>query len=202
MRTCLLGLVAEYSPDRVAIEYPIFNDLWSEGLYGLFLYSCEALLLAHLDVVFFANNQTKALGFRMLKRPQGWKMEKEDMREAAALDTDTSKSRWSGDEADAYMAALLGGRFWELFDGSLSIEDLTPYERKTFTAIHLPVRGKFEGKVIKTGIIHREDDRFFLWSKFGATDGSEESEDEGGRHESRGDEDRVDQVEGDEGDEG
>lgn len=190
MRTSLMDLVSKHDPDRVAIEYPIFNDLWSEGLYGLFLYSCEALLLSRMDVVFFANNQTKALGHRMLKRPKGWKMEKEDMREAAAKDTDTSKYRWPGDEADAYMAALLGGRFWGVFDGTLSEEDLTPYERRTFTAIHRPVKGRFVGKVIKRGLVYREDDRFFLWSKLGATaDGEEEGgKREGGRNQIIGDE--------------
>ena len=30
---------------RVGIESPIFNDLYSEGMYGLFLYSNEALML-------------------------------------------------------------------------------------------------------------------------------------------------------------
>jgi hypothetical protein len=163
MRESLCSLVERLRPNRVAIEYPIFNDLWSEGMYGLFLYSCEALLRTRTDVVFFANNQTKAWARRFLNRPTGWKMSKSDMIDAAK--EDVGGGRWSSDEADAYLTAVVGGRFWGLYDEEIQTDDLSAYERKMFTEIRRPFRGRQAGQVLKRGIIHREEDRFFLWSK-------------------------------------
>jgi hypothetical protein len=164
-----LNLVREKSPDKVAIEYPIFNDLWSEGMYGLFLFSCEALFESESDVVFFAPSQLQAFVHRYLKRPIGWRIGKEDMIEAAKEDTG-GVGRWSSDEADAYIAAFFGGRFWEfqggLVESCVTESDLTIYQNKVFSEIRRPTRGKQAGEVLKKGIIHREDERFFLWSKY------------------------------------
>ena len=62
---------------RVGIESPIFNDLYSEGMYGLFLYSNEALMLEKRDTVYLSPNQVKAHASAFLNRPKGWKMGKE-----------------------------------------------------------------------------------------------------------------------------
>jgi hypothetical protein len=58
-------------------------------------------------------------------------------------------------------------------------EDLTPAEKEQFAKTHTYVRGAKAGKTTKTGIIYREDERFFLWS-----DKSEKSE----KHEESGEE--------------
>jgi len=167
MREWLREKIQEYRPDHMGIEYPVFHDLWSEGMYGLFLFSCEAIKSEKQDVVFFSPGQTKAHARLFLKRPRVagrlWKMVKADMREAAKEDTG-GKGRWSSDEADAYWVARTAGRFWSFWEGILKEEDLTPAEREQFLKIHTFKRGKRAGEVVKKGIIHREDERFFLWS--------------------------------------
>lgn len=166
MRDSLIGLVGDVKPDKTAIEYPVFKETYSEGMYGLFLYSCEALLLTKSDVVFFDNSQVKAHGKRMINRPSGWKMCKDDIKEAAELDTGIKKSKWKkSDESDAYIIALLGSRFWMLLDGSIKEQDLSDYEKKLFLEIKKTSKGKNVGIEQRKGIAYREDSRFFIWGQ-------------------------------------
>lgn len=165
-------LVANLRPEKVAIEYPVFNELYSSGMYGLFLFTFEALYNARADVVFLSNSSAKAYVRRYLQRPKDWgEITKQDMIEASKKDA--GKGRWSSDEADAYMIAVLGGRFWEFREGTLSVDELTDYERHLFTEIRRPLRGKEAGRVLRKGLAYRKDDRFFLLSQLEDDDGKE-----------------------------
>ena len=172
LRERLFNLVQEHQPDAVGIEYPVFGDLWSEGMYGLFLYSCEALKAAKMDVVFFSPGQIKSVSRDLLDRPKGWRMTKSDMCEAAKLDVG-GKGRWNHNEADAYLCARHAARFWGVQRGLMSVDELSEKELKQFNLIHTFVRGKKAGKTVKRGILHRADERFFLWSSTGETDAKE-----------------------------
>lgn len=163
MRDSLLALIREHRPDRVGVEYPIMNALYSEGMWGLFLYSCEALRAECMDVVFWTPLQVKAHARDTIDRPKGWTMDKTDMCEAAKADV--GSGRWNHNEADAYLVAVLSARFWQFYDGTLIEGGLTLTENRYFNKVHTFVRGSKEGKTIKTGMIHRESDRFFLWSR-------------------------------------
>jgi len=162
-RESLRALIREHRPDRVGIEFPVFDNLWSEGMYGLFLYSCEALRAERMDVVFWSPLQAKAHARDTLDRPKGWKMDKVDMVEAAKKDA--GPGRWNHNEADAYLVGVLAARFWDFFDGRLKEGCLTPTEARYFTKVHTFTRGKRAGKTIKKGVIYRESDRFFRWSQ-------------------------------------
>jgi len=179
MRANVAGLVKRVGVSRVGVEYPIFNDLWSEGMYGLFLYTCEALRAAQVDVVFFSPGQVKGhardlpvttidpgsgISSTGPFRPGNWKMEKPDMVEAARADTG-GKGNWNHNEADAYWVARTAGRFWLFHDGLLTVDDLTARERKQFADVRTIERGARAGTVEKKGILYREDERFFLWAK-------------------------------------
>ena len=179
MRANVTNLVKRFDVSRIGVEYPIFNDLWSEGMYGLFLYTCEALRAARVDVVFFSPGQIKGhardLSVTIIDpisgipstepfRPKSWKMEKPDMVEAARIDTG-GEGKWNHNEADAYWVARTSGRFWLFHDGLLTLDDLTVRERKQFAEIRTIGRGAREGMVEKKGILYRENERFFLWSK-------------------------------------
>ena len=163
MRESLRGLLQRVKPEKVGIEHPIFNDLFSEGMYGLFLYSCEALKLEGADAVFWTPLQVKARAREIIVRPKGWKMEKPDMVEAAKADTGIP--RWNHNEADAYLVGLLSSRFWGFHDGVLQEGVLSPVEKNYFTKVRTYSRGANAGKTLKTGMVFREDDRFFLWSQ-------------------------------------
>jgi Holliday junction resolvasome RuvABC endonuclease subunit len=169
LRESVLALVerfgAQYGLTHLGLEYPVFKDLYSEGMYGLFLYTCEALKLAHVNVVFFSPGQVKAHAAAFLQRPRGWKMGKPDMVEAAKVSA--GGGVWNHNEADAYWVAHSAGRFWLFQTGVLTVDDLTPLERKQFTDIHTYQRGKKAGTTVERGILYREDERFFLWSQEG-----------------------------------
>jgi hypothetical protein len=89
---------------------------------------------------------------------------KSDMVDAAKEDTG-GKGKWDHNEADAYHVARAAGRFWMLHDNKIQESDLSPYELKAFTHIHTYQRGKKAGQTEMKGILHRENDRFFLFSK-------------------------------------
>jgi hypothetical protein len=166
MRANLRDLVREVRPDAVGLEFPVFNDLWSEGMYGLFLYSCEALKEERQDVVFWSPMQIKAHARVTLNRPKSWKMGKADMVDAAR--EDTGGGRWNHNEADAYLVGRLAGRFWSFLHEEIRERDLTPLERRYFLEIKRHVRGRKAGRVTLKGVAYREDERFFLWSALGA----------------------------------
>lgn len=163
-RESLRNLIQTVQPDRMAVEYPVFDELYSEGMYGLFLYTCEAIRLEKKDVVFFSPMQVKAHARLFLNRPKGWKMYKDDMVEAAKKHTG-GKGAWNHNEADAYWVAVSGARFWQLLDGVVTEDMLTPVEKQQFLKTHTFVRGKRKGETVKSGITYREDERFFQWSQ-------------------------------------
>lgn len=164
VRVLVERLGAQYGISRVGLEYPVFKDLYSEGMYGLFLYTSEALREAKVDVVFFSPGQIKAHAAALLQRPKGWKMMKPDMVEAAKFDTG-GKGNWNHNEADAYWVARVATRFWLFLDQEIGVGDLTPLETKQFTEIRTISRGPRAGLTLEKGILYREDERFHRWSK-------------------------------------
>ena len=164
LRDKVSEIVHQTGVSRVGVEYPIFGESYSPGLYGLFLYTCEALRKERCDVVFFSPGQGKAQARDVLGRPKGWKMMKPDMVEAAKLDSGCS-GRLNHNIADAYWIARTAARFWQLHDGILAIEDLSLVERSQFLKVHTYQRGKRQGQTVESGILYREDERFFTWSQ-------------------------------------
>lgn len=171
MRESVRSVIHEFPQIEAAgVESPDFNDLWSEGMYGLFLYVNEALLLERKDVVFFAPTVVKMLT-KMDPSVRRGTMDKQDMITAARVDTGIKK--WKHDEADAYHVARHAARFWDRYFDRITDEELTPSELHSFTRIHVFKRGLRAGRVERRGLVYREDDRFFRYSKLEAhTDGS------------------------------
>ena len=177
MREDLRSLIRNIQPDRIGLEFPVFDNLFSEGMYGLFLFTCEAIRMEKCDVVFWSPLQVKAHARDSLGRPAGWQMMKPDMVEAAKMDTG-GKGTWNHNEADAYLVGRLAGRFWNFIDGHLLEADLTPTERKYFSSVHTFTKGKRAGEQAKTGVMYRENERFFRWSinNEGGSSGNTEKE--------------------------
>lgn len=179
LRGKVFDLVTRLGVTRIGVEYPVFKDIFSEGMYGLFLYTCEALRVAKCDVVFFSPGQVKAVARELLDRPKGWKMGKPDMVEAAKVDTGGKKA-WNHNEADAYWVARSAARFWQFHDRLIGVEDLTATEAKQFAEIRRITRGERAGKEIQRGILYREDERFFRWSDIQGEENGQESEGQAG----------------------
>jgi hypothetical protein len=161
LREGLRNIIREHEPDAIGIESSTFGDMYSEGMYGLFLYSSEAIRLEDKSVVLFAPLQVKGWARELIDRPDGWKMQKADMCEVAK--TDTTIGKWNHNEADAYLIGALAARFWQFQQGNLKADNLTKSEARMFARQHTFSRGKKKGQTERTGIIFKEDDRFFLW---------------------------------------
>jgi hypothetical protein len=162
LRERLREKIAELDPDVVGLEHPVMNEDYSEGMYGLFLFSMEAIKGHAKDMVLIGPPQAKKFAKDILDRPKGWSMGKMDMCMAAAHDA--GGGNWDHNEADAYLVAVFAGRFWKFYVDDLHEDELTKYEKKTFTHMRTITKGKRAGKLDIKGFLHREGDRFFLWS--------------------------------------
>jgi len=185
-----VGEVIERFPQIEAIgaESSPFGELWSEGLFGLYLYVMEAIFLHRKDLVYFDPLTLKALVKIDPKLRKG-QMFKSDMVDAAKADTGI-KGKFNHNEADAYHIARFTARFWDFFHGRLVESELTPSEKHTFTRTHTYQRGKHAGETVKAGLVFREDDRFFRFSLLekGSNDPSQEGQGRAGEAREGGEE--------------
>jgi len=69
--------------------------------------------------------------------------------------------KFQSDEADAYHAARFGHRFFDLVDGVISEDDLTPSEWDVFMKSHTYTRGAKKGTTEAEGIFYKEGSRFY-----------------------------------------
>lgn len=158
-----VGRILDEHPqvEGIGIESPPFGELWSEGLYGLFLYVNEAIYLRRKDVVYFDPGTVKMLTKGDPKIPG--KMFKQDMVDAAKSDTGI-KGRLNHNEADAYHVARFAARFWEFLSGEILETDLTPAEHQAFAKIHTFKKGARAGQTVLQGAAFKEGRRFFRFS--------------------------------------
>lgn len=162
LRDAVLAVIDEYpSIQAVGVESPPFGESFSEGLFGLFLYCNEAVMLRRRDVVYFDPLRVKLLAKMDPSVRQGT-MDKGDMIDAARQDTGVR--RWNNDEADAYIIARSAARFWDLHAGNIEPGDLTPAEEHVFRSVHTFSRGRSAGKTVERGILFKEGDRFYRFS--------------------------------------
>ena len=148
--------------EAMGIEHPVMNENYSEGMYALFVQSLAAIKGESKDLLLVGPPQIKRFAKDLLGRPRDWVMGKMDMVQAAQ--EDTGGGQWDHNEADAYHVACMAGRFWKFYVGDLSENELTPYELKAFTLMRQITKGKRKGETEIKGFLHREGDRFFLWS--------------------------------------
>jgi len=130
----LLQLLEKYS-DRfvyVGVESPPFGESYSEGLYGLFLYVNQALMLYRKNVVYFDPMRVKSLA-KMDPTMRKGVMDKSDMVEASKADTGIKK--WNHNEADAYIISRSAARFWQYQRGDIVDSALTPSELSIYPSI-------------------------------------------------------------------
>jgi Holliday junction resolvasome RuvABC endonuclease subunit len=165
LRACICDLLTDYPEvSIVGVESPIFGESYSEGAYGLFLYVNEAIYLHRKDVVYFDPSTVKSLAKEDPDIRKG-KMFKSDMVTLARADTGVTT--WNNDEADAYHVARFAARFLMLLNGEITEDVLLPSEQHTFMRSHTFTKGKHAGETHRDGILFRENDRFFRFSKLG-----------------------------------
>jgi Holliday junction resolvasome RuvABC endonuclease subunit len=148
--------------EAVGVESPPYGELWSEGLFGLFLMINEAIWTHRKDVVYFDPQTVKMLAKGDHLTRKG-KMFKTDMVDAAKSETGRSLNH---NVADAYLVARSAARFWMLIKDQIRVSDLLPAEKQSFAKIHTFVRGKRAGETVKSGAMFKENQRFFRFSQW------------------------------------
>ena len=163
LRSKIDGLITQYPEiEAVGIESPPFGELWSEGLYALFVYVNEVVYTRRKDVVYFDPGTVKMLAKGDPKARKG-KMFKQDMVAAAKADTGI-KGVFNHNEADAYLVARSTARFWLFVKGQISEADLTPSEYQSFAKVHTFTKGDRAGETVRTGAVYKEGKRFYRFS--------------------------------------
>lgn len=163
LKAVLVYLVDRYPEIQVlGVESPTYGESWSEGAYALFVSINEAIYLCRKDVVYFDPQTLKMLA-KLDPTIRKGSMDKSDMIEAARADTGIKQ--WDHNEADALVIARSTSRFWEFEREILTIEDLTPSERRSFHRVHTFTKGKKAGRTERRGLVFREDDRFHKFSQ-------------------------------------
>lgn len=162
LRACIEDLLDDWPEVRcIGIESPPFGELWSEGLYGLFLYVNEAIWSRRRDVVYFDALTVKLLTKEDPEVRHG-KMFKADM--VALAKADTGIAKWSNDEADAYHVARFAARFFQFLEGQIEEDVLLPSEKHVFNRERTFAKGQYAGETHQLGTVFRENDRFFRFS--------------------------------------
>lgn len=158
-----VGVILDAYPmvQAVGVESPPFGESYSEGLFGLFLYVNEAILIRRKDVVYFDPLRVKLLA-KMDPEIRRGTMDKGDMVDAAKQDTGIKD--WNHNEADAYIIARSAARFWDLHASRILPEELTRAEELVFRSVRTYVKGKKAGRVVKQGVLYKEGDRFYQFS--------------------------------------
>jgi len=151
----ITSIKAKYPNEQLtmAVESPYFNDLFSEGMYGLFLYVNEAIKLGSVDVMFLSPLQVKSHAHKFLARPKGWKMQKSDMVDACKKANPTGDiKKLNHHQADAYWVGRIGQRFWKFVNGLILEEHLDEIEKSQFAKLDLNKAGQVKSK----GIMYKE----------------------------------------------
>ena len=82
-----------------------------------------------------------------------------------ALSKELQKAlKFQNDEADAYHAARYGDRFFDLVEGRLTEDELTPSEWDVFMKSHTYTRGPKKGITESEGIFYKEGKRFYRFA--------------------------------------
>lgn len=161
LRENVRALLNDFDVRIVGVESVAFGEQWSEGLYALFVYVNEAIFDCAKDVVHFDPGTVKFLTKGDPKRKG--KMFKSDM--VAKARQDSGVPKWNHNEADAYHIARFAARFQLFAQGDLQLSDLDASEKHVFAREHTFVKGKRAGETERTGMVFRENERFFRFSK-------------------------------------
>ena len=143
----------------VAMEAPVWGDFSSELLFALNQFTHQIYLDMKMYVVQFSPSTLKKYAYPTMDPDE---ITKHHMTHAAKTDLGRHGKRLSEHVADAYFAGKLGLRYYRwLFKKELTDDDLSEHERELFCGKHTFVKGAKRGITEYTGIIYKENEKFF-----------------------------------------
>lgn len=147
----------------VSMEAPILEDFSSELLFALNQYLHEVFLNLGIYVLYIQPQSLKKYAVPDMNPND---VGKHHMVHQAKTELQRHGKRFSEHCSDAYFAAKFGLRYHQwLFQKKFRDDELNDYEREQFCGKHTFIKGPKKGQTEYTGIIYRENDQFFDYSK-------------------------------------
>lgn len=147
----------------VSMEAPYFADFSTELLFALNQHIHEVFLDLGVFVIYIQPITLKKLSVPGINPHD---VLKNHMVHQAKKELGLEGKRFSEHVADAYFAGKIGRTFYQWhFMKKLKDKDLNPDEEKLFCGKHTFTRGMKKGLTEYTGLIYRENDQFFDYSK-------------------------------------
>jgi len=156
-------LLIEKKVSFVSMEAPYFSDFNTELLFALNQHVHEVFLDLGIYVIYTQPVSLKKISVPNMN-PQ--EVTKNHMIHQAKTELGMQGQRLSEHVADAYFAGKVGRRYFQWnFLKRLSDMDLGENERDLFCGKHTFVKGVKTGLTEYKGIVYRENDQFFDYSK-------------------------------------
>jgi Holliday junction resolvasome RuvABC endonuclease subunit len=148
----------------VAMEAPLMKDWSTELLFALHQNFHEVFLDLGIYLVYLQPSTIKKYAYPNMDPDD---ITKPLMTHLAKKELNRMGKRFSEHAADAYFAGKIGLKYYQwLFMKKFTDEQLSERERHMFCGKHLFTRGNKKGLTEYTGIIYRENEQFFDFSKF------------------------------------
>ena len=147
----------------VVMEAPIWGDYSTELLFALNQFLHEVFLDLSIFLLYIQSSTWKKMMFPDMDPIN---VTKHHSSHLAKMELDRMGRRFSEHVADAYHLGKIGHRFYRwFFMKLLTDKDLTPNEWHLFCGKHTYVKGAKKGLTEYTGLIYRENDQFFDYTK-------------------------------------
>ena len=147
----------------VIMEAPLFGEHSTEILYALHQFFHEVFLDLKIYLVYLQPSTVKKYAYPDMDPND---VSKHLMTHAALKELDRLGKRFSEHAADAYFIGKVGLKYYQwLFMKKFSDHDLSDAERNLFCGKHTFVKGIKKGVTEYTGIIYRENERFYDYTK-------------------------------------
>lgn len=147
----------------IAMESPYWGDFNTEILFALNQFIHEIFLNLGIFVLYIPPSSLKKFAYPE-KNPND--ITKHHMIHRAKTELDKHGHRFSEHVSDAYFSGKFGIIFYRWYVlKQIRDEDLPEYLLELFAGKHTFIRGSKKGITEYTGIIYKENDRFFDYSK-------------------------------------
>lgn len=147
----------------VSMEAPYWGDYNTELLFALNQHIHEVFLDMNIFVIYLQPKTIKKYVYPGMNADD---ITKNHMTHAAKKELGLMGKRFSEHAADAYFAGKIGLKFYQwYFLHKYKDEDLTEQEKNIFCGKHTFTKGLKKGLTEYTGLIYKENDQFFDYTK-------------------------------------
>ena len=158
-----IGLIQRYNLSFIAMEAPYWGDFSTEILFALNQFLHEVFLNKDMYVIYIQPMTMKKFAVPSMDPRE---VTKHHMVHQAKKELNLQGKRFSEHVSDAYFAGKIGCRFYRwFFLKEIERSDLTEEEQHLFCGKHTFVRGVKKGITEYTGLIYREFDQVFDYTK-------------------------------------